>query len=538
MSTATPDLHADAGHPRRWLILAVLVVAVIVVVLDNTILNVALRVLSDPHDGLGASQGELAWMINSYTLAFAGLLFAFGVIGDRVGRKRMLLIGMTVFGVGSLLSAYAQSSGQLIGYRALMGAGAAAMMPSTLSLVRSVFPDHEFPRAIGVWSGAVGIGGAVGPIVGGSLLEKFWWGSVFLVNVPIVAVGLVAIALLAPESYGRKGRPDLVGMALSVIALVALSYGIIEAGDSGSWTGLKVWGPIVVGFAGLAAFVRWESRTPYASLDMRLFRNPRFSSAAAIVAILFFAVMGLFFFLTFYIQLVRGRTPLQTGLMFLAFGLGMVAFGPMSNSLARRLGARTLGLGSLIVTGLVFVAIAQLSVHTPLWVVVVLLFLQAIGIANLTPPAMTTLIESVPRERAGVASALGNTMRQVGGALGVAVLGTVMAQAYQHRIAGGAPGLPSSARTSLTATYGALEKGQFAPAQAHQILTDANGAFVGAMEVTAYVAAGVVLVGMIIVARYFPGRTSPLVERPAEGSVEGSAEGSADEPVAVPARDR
>lgn len=525
MSTTTPEAHAESGHPRRWLILAVLVVAVIVIVLDNTVLNVALRVLSDPDDGLGASQGELAWMINSYTLAFAGLLFAFGVIGDRVGRKRMLIVGMTVFGLGSLLSAYAQNPGQLIGYRALMGAGAAAMMPSTLSLVRSVFPDHEFPRAIGVWSGAVGIGGALGPMIGGSLLEKFWWGSVFLINVPIVVVGLVAITLLAPESHGRRGRPDLVGMVLSVIALVALSYGVIEAGDSGSWTGLRVWGPIVLGFVGLAAFVRWESRTSYASLDMKLFRNPRFSSAAAIVAILFFAVMGLFFFLTFYIQLVRGRTPLQTGLMFLAFGLGMVAFGPMSNSLARRFGARALGLASLTITGLVFVAIARFSVDTPLWVVVALLFLQAIGIANLTPPAMTTLIESVPRERAGVASALGNTMRQVGGALGVAVLGTVMAQAYQHRIDDRVPSLPTGARTSLSATYGALEQGRFSPEAAHRIVTEANTAFVGAMEVTAYVAAGVVVVGMIVVALFFPGR-----QRAAEAMPE-------EEPVAVPASD-
>lgn len=524
MPTPIPDTQADSGHPRRWLILAVLVVAVIVVVLDNTVLNVALKTLADPDHGLGASQGQLAWMINSYTLAFAGLLFAFGVIADRVGRKRMLLVGMTVFGAGSLLSAYAQSSGQLIGYRALMGAGAAAMMPATLSLVRSIFPNHEFPRAIGIWSGAVGIGGALGPIVGGSLLERFWWGSVFLVNVPIVAAGLVGIILLAPESYGRRGRPDLVGMVLSVIALVALSYGVIEAGDSGSWAGVKVWVPIVLGLLGLVAFVRWESRTAYASLDMRLFRNPRFSSAAAIIAILFFAVMGLFFFLTFYIQLVRGRSPLETGLLFLAFGLGFVAFGPVSNSLVARFGARTLGLASLTVTGLVFVAVAQVSVHTSLWLVVGLLFLQAMGIATVMPPAMTTLIESVPREHAGVASALGNTLRQVGGALGVAVLGTVMAQAYQHRIADAAPTLPAGARTSLTATYGALEEGGFSATAAHRIAVDANAAFVGAMEVTAYVGAGVVLVGMIVVARYFPGRVRVVAETP-------------EEPVAVPASD-
>ncbi|MBO0842075.1 MAG: MFS transporter, partial [Nocardioides sp.] len=332
MSSTAPPIAAptvEQGHPRRWAILAVLVVSIIVVVLDNTVLNVALKTLADPHDGLGASQGSLEWMINSYTLTFAGLLFAFGVIGDRVGRKRMLLGGMVVFGAASLLSAYAADPTQLVGYRALMGAGAAAMMPATLSIIRSIFPDHEFPRALGMWSGAVGIGGAIGPIVGGALLERFWWGSVFLVNVPIVAVGLVAITLLAPESRGARTRPDLLGMALSILALVALSYGIIEAGDSGSWTGLKVWGPLVLGVLGLAAFVVCELRTPWASLDVRLFRNPQFASAAAMIALLFFATMGLFFFITFYIQLVRGRTPLETGLMFLAFGGGMLVFGPL-----------------------------------------------------------------------------------------------------------------------------------------------------------------------------------------------------------------
>lgn len=502
--TATPPEAVDHGHPRRWPILAVLVVSIVVIVLDNTVLNVALKTLADPHEGLGASQGSLEWMINSYTLAFAGLLFAFGVIADRVGRKRMLIIGLVVFGAGSLLSAYAGSPGELIAYRALMGAGAAAMMPSTLSLIRSIFPDREFPRALGVWSGAVGIGGALGPVVGGALLNNFWWGSVFLVNVPIVVVGLIAITVMAPESRGPKGRPDLIGMALSVVALVALSYGIIEAGDAGSWAGWKVWGPLALGVLGLAAFVVCELRTPHASLDVRLFRSPRFASAAAMIALLFFATMGLFFFITFYIQLVRGRTPLETGLMFLAFGGGMVVFGPLSNGFVQRIGARGLGLLALAVSLVVFLAIAQLSTTTPLWILVVLLFLQSMGIANLMPPTMTTLISSVPRERAGVASALGNTLRQVGGALGVAVLGTVTAQAYQHRMADTGSGLPPSATGSLTATYGAVERGHLAPAVAHHTIAAANGAFVDAMQVSAYVAAAIVALGMVVVARYYP----------------------------------
>lgn len=523
MTTAQPHTDSEqAGHPRRWLILGVLVVSLIVVVLDNTVLNVALKTLADPGDGLGASQSELAWMINSYTLVFAGLLFAFGVIGDRYGHKRILVAGLVVFGLASLLSAYADNPGELIGYRALMGAGAAAMMPATLSIVRAVFSDEEFPKALGVWTGAVGVGGALGPIVGGGLLERFWWGSVFLINVPIVVFGLAMIVLLAPESRGRQGRPDLVGMALSVVALVLLTYGIIEAGDSGSWTGAEVWGTIALGLVGLALFVWWELRTPHASLDIRLFRNPRFASASAIIALVFFAMLGLFFFMTFYIQLVRDRTPLQAGLLFLAFGIGMIIFAPLSNAVVGRFGPRAVGLVSLTLVGGVFVAIAQFGTTTPLWLLVVLFFIQAIGMANLMPPAMTTLMSSVPREQSGVASALGNTLRQVGGALGIAVLGTVMARAYQSRIADSASGLPDGAQTSLPATYAAVESGAVERAAAPDLLVAANDAFIDAMQVTAYSAAAIVLVGMIIVARFFPGKPaaasapeSPRVVEPA-----------------------
>lgn len=501
----------EAGHPRRWLILGVLVVSLIVVVLDNTVLNVALKTLADPEHGLGASQSQLAWMINSYTLVFAGLLFALGVIGDRIGHRRMLLAGMTVFGLASLLSAFAHTSGQLIGYRALMGAGAAAMMPATLSLLRSVFPDNEFPKALGIWSGAVGVGGALGPIVGGLLLDRFWWGSVFLINVPIVVFGLAMILLLSPESRGRRGRPDLVGMGLSVVALVLLTYGIIEAGDSGSWGSVEVWGTVALGLIGLVTFVRWELRTPHASLDMRLFLNPRFSSASAIIALGFFAMLGLFFFITFYVQLVRDRTPLQTGLLFLSFGTAMVIFSPLSNGFVTRFGARAVGLASLtLITG-VFVGYAQFGLHTPLWILVVMLFLQATGMANLMTPAMSTLMSSVPRESAGVASALGNTLRQVGGAFGVAVLGTVMAHAYQSRISEAAPRLSQEAQASLSATYGAVERGSADPG----VLAAANDAFVGAMHVTAYSSAAVALVGMLVVARWFPGRRATAGAPPA-----------------------
>src|SRR5256885_12049926 len=224
----------NTGHPRRWLILGVLVVSLLVVILDTTVLNVALRVIADPQRGLGATQSDLEWATNSYTLVFAGLLFTWGVLGDRLGRKKILLLGLLLFGLASVASAYAQSPGQLIGARALMGIGGAAIMPATLAIISNVFDPRERGKAIGAWAGAVGLGVAIGPIVGGLLLEHYWWGSVFLINVPIVVIGMVAILALVPESNNPvPGRVDAVGVLLSIIGLVILVYGVIDAGDHG-----------------------------------------------------------------------------------------------------------------------------------------------------------------------------------------------------------------------------------------------------------------------------------------------------------------
>src|SRR5947207_8139394 len=310
---------ANTGHPRRWTILGVLIVSLLVVVLDNTILNVALKTIADPHRGLGASQSQLEWSINSYTLVFAGLLFTAGVLGDRYGRRAVLLTGLALFGLASLAWAYAQDPNQLIAARAIMGIGGAAVLPATLSIISNVFDPRERGRAIGVWAGSVGLAVAIGPVVGGLLLEHYWWGSVFLINVPIVVAGIVAVLLMVPESRDpRPGRVDFVGVGLSIAGLVALVYGVIDGGDHGFGQPAP-WGSIVAGLAMLAAFVAYERRIPFPSLDVRLFANPRFSASVAAVGLMFFAAMGAFFFLAFYLQLVRGYTPLSAGLLMTPF---------------------------------------------------------------------------------------------------------------------------------------------------------------------------------------------------------------------------
>ncbi|MBO4163897.1 MULTISPECIES: MFS transporter [Micromonospora] len=512
--------HENTGHPRRWAILGVLVVSLLVVVLDNTILNVALRTLADPVHGLGASQGELEWAINSYTLVFAGLLFTFGVLGDRAGRRRFLLIGLVLFGLSSLLSAYAQSPGQLIAARALMGIGGAAIMPVTLSIISNVFDPRERGRAIGVWAGAVGLAVAIGPILGGALLEHFWWGSVFLINVPVVVLGVLLVALLVPESRDpRPGRVDILGVLLSVVGLVALTYGIIDGGEHG-FGRPTVWAAILGGVAVLAWFVEHERRSDHPSLDVRLFRVPRFAAPVAIVGLVFFAAMGVMFFSSFYMQLVRGYSPLETGLFFLPFAGAQLVFAPRSAAMVRRYGGRAVATVGLVLTAVALAAFAFIDATTPIWVVLVAFFLQGVGMANIMPPATESIMSALPREKAGVGSAVSNTVRQVAGALGVAVLGSVLSAVYRQDIAATVDSLPAPAREAATesvsgAYAAAAQVGPAAP----KLIAAANDAFVSAMHWAAAISAVVAALGILIVLRWMPGRTAtatdatPVAER-------------------------
>ncbi|MEV4661714.1 MFS transporter [Micromonospora echinofusca] len=514
--------HEHTGHPRRWAILGVLVISLLVVVLDNTILNVALRTLADPVHGLGASQGELEWSINSYTLVFAGLLFTFGVLGDRAGRKRFLLIGLVLFGLASVLSAYAQSPAQLIAARALMGVGGAAIMPVTLSIISNVFDPRERGRAIGVWAGAVGLAVAIGPILGGALLEHYWWGSVFLINAPVVVLGVVLVALLVPESRDPDpGRVDVVGVLLSVVGLVALTYGIIDGGEHGFGRPV-VWAAILGGLAVLAWFVAYERRSDHPSLDVRLFRVPRFAAPVAIVGLIFFAATGVMFFSSFYLQLVRGFSPLETGLLYLPFAAAQLIFAPSSAAMVRRYGGRAVATVGLALTVAALGVFAFVDATTPIWVVLVVFFLQGTGMANIMPPATESIMSALPREKAGVGSAVSNTIRQVAGALGVAVLGSVLSAVYRADIDSALRDLPAGASAaageSISGAYAAA--GQLGPA-APQLIAVADDAFLAAMHWAAGLAAATAALGIVVVLRWMPGRPAA---RPGEPAPVGEAE--------------
>ncbi|MGC4893566.1 MFS transporter [Micromonospora sp. DT31] len=515
--------HENTGHPRRWAILSVLVISLLVVVLDNTILNVALRTLADPVHGLGATQGELAWAINSYTLVFAGLLFTFGVLGDRFGRRRLLTLGLALFGLASLLSAYAQDPMQLIAARALMGIGGAAIMPSTLSIISNVFDPRERGRAIGVWAGAVGLAVAIGPVLGGALLEHFWWGSVFLINVPVVAVGTVLVAVLVPESRDpAPGRVDLIGVLLSVVGLVALTYGIIDGGEHG-FGRPQVWVAIAGGLAALGWFVAYERRSDHPALDVRLFRVPRFAAPVALVGLVFFAAMGVMFFGAFYLQLVRGYSPLQSGLLFLPCAAAQLIFAPRSAAMVRRHGGRAVATVGLSLTAAALGCFVFIDADTPIWVFSALGFVQGAGMANIMPPATESIMSSLPREKAGVGSAVSNTVRQVAGALGVAVLGSLLSAVYREQVAPATAALPApareAARESVSGAYAVADRlGPAAP----RLLDAANDSFVSAMHWAAGVSAVVAALGLMIALRWLPSRppadATPAGERELAGT--------------------
>ncbi|KIZ18636.1 MFS transporter [Streptomyces natalensis] len=511
----------DAIHRRRWAILSVLMLSLLIVVLDNSILNVAMKTIASPAPaGLGATQSELEWAVNAYTLVFAGLLFTSGLLGDRLGRKKVLLSGLTVFGIGSVLAAMAASPTELIAFRAMMGLGGAFVMPATLAILMNVFEREEQPRAIGIWAGGVGLAIAIGPIAGGLLLDHFWWGSVFLVNVPVVLVALGSMAVLVPDSRDPSpGRLDPFGVLLSVVGLVLLVYGIIKGGQLADFTDPQVLSTIAAGLVVLTVFVLHQKRSHHPSIDIRYFRKPAFSAAVAAVALVFFALMGVTFFIVFYVQSVRGYSPLEAGLLILPLAVAQLTFSPRARHAVDRFGARAVCTVGMLTIAVTMSGMLLLTTDSPIWILEVLFFLQGTGMAHIMPPVTVAIMQSLPREKAGSGSALNNVFRQVGGTLGVAVLGSLLSTTYRDGIAGklaALPAIPAAARhaagESIEATLGLAR--HLGPA-GRGLIASARDAFVHAMHVTALGSASVAVVGAVVVAAFLPGKMGPA-PRPAE----------------------
>jgi EmrB/QacA subfamily drug resistance transporter len=414
------------AYPRRWWALLVLALSLTVIGMDNTILNVALPTLVRDLD---ATASQLQWIVDSYVLVFAGLLLTMGALGDRFGRKLALDAGLVIFVASSVASAFAGSAEMLIATRALMGIGGALIMPSTLSIITATFPSGERGRAIAAWAAMAGLGIIAGPVIGGWLLEHFWWGSVFLVNVPVVGLALIAGLPLVPESKDPNATPlDPVGALLSITGLTALVYGIIEAPENG-WTDSITMSAFGLAAVLLVIFVAWELRTAHPMLHMSFFRNPRFSAASVAITLIFFALFGSIFVLTQHLQFVLGYSALEAGLRITPFAT-LVLAAPMAARIVEHIGTKAVVAAGLTIAGVALALIASVDIgdgYGPIgWSLAVI----GMGMGATMAPATDSIMGSLPLAKAGVGSAMNDTTRMVGGALGVAVIGSALSSAY------------------------------------------------------------------------------------------------------------
>ncbi len=501
----------DLVYARRWGILAVLNLSLIIIVAGNASLNVALpTIVRDLH----ATDSQLEWMVAAYSLVFAGLVMPMGALGDRFGRKGLLQAGLATFAVGALGGTLSTAPWHVIATRMVMGVGAAMIMPATLSIVTNVFPPEERSRAIAIWAGFAGAGICVGPLASGFLLDHFWFGSIFLLNVPIIALALVAGALIVPSSRDPEHRTlDPVGALLSMVGLGALLYAIIQAPDRG-WTDGLILAGFAVAAAVLYAFVRWEHHSDHPMLPVEQFRDRRFAAGAGSIALTFFAMFGLFFVATQYLQFVLGYSPVTAGAATLPLAATMVIAAPRSARLADRFGRNRVmasGLGLIVAGMLVMATLSVSSGYAPV-ALALLLFGGGMGLA--TAPATGAIMESMPLGKAGVGSAVNDTTREVGGSLGVAVLGSLLATGYLHHLAphlvGAPPPVAAAARQSLGGALQASSGG--AGAFGAPLAIAARQAFVSGMA-GVFLAGGVIAAGTAVLVLFaMPGRRLPRPE--------------------------
>jgi EmrB/QacA subfamily drug resistance transporter len=492
-------------YPRRWQALIVLAVSLLVISIGNTILNVALPTIREELD---ASSSELQWIVDGYLLVYAGLLLAAGTLGDRFGRRRALVVGLVTFAVGSICAAVSHSSTELIASRALMGVGAAAIMPTTLSILTNIFPAHERPKAIAIWAAVAGMSIAIGPITGGWLIEHMDWSGIFLLNLPAVAACLVGAAVLVPESRDPESpRLDVVGAGLSIAGLTALVWGLIEAPERG-WTDPAIMAAFAAGLVIAVLFIAWERHVERPMLDLSVFRNLRFSAASASITFVYFALMGVMYFLTTYLQSVLGHSALGAGLRMLPMAIGMVLASRPAVLLNKRLGTKVVVASGLATVAAALTMLSTFQVDTgdgPLALMGVML---GAGIGLAMSPATEAIMGSLSPAKAGIGSAMNDVVREVGGTLGVAVLGSVLASAYGSGIAGAVTGLPDEAATAAGDSVGAAHEvaAEVGGETGADLVAASSQAFVDAMSTTASIAAAIAIAGALIAAAFLPAR--------------------------------
>lgn len=506
----------DAVYDRRWWTLAVLCLSLIIVFVGNSSLNVTIPTLSRT---LGATTSQLQWVVAIYSLVFAGLLFSTGALGDRFGRKGALQLGLVLFLGAAAMAALSHGMAQLIACRAVMGAAAALIMPSTLSILINVFPREERAKAIAIWASFTGAAGAIGPVVSGWLLGHFWYGSVFLVNVPFIVVALIAGKFVVPTSRDpEEAKLDPLGALLSIVGIVALVYGLIEAPSKG-WANPTTLGAFAVGIGVLVAFVVWEMHVAEPMLDVRFFRNPAFSTGTGGMILIFLGMYGVMFLLTQYFQLVLGFSAIGAALRTLPLSPVMLVVAPFTPRLSNRFGAhRVVGVGMLgVATG--FALFTHLGLHTGYPYVLLCLVPFAAGMSLTMSPMTASIMSAVPPRRAGAGSAMNDAARELGAALGVAVLGSVAASKYTAKLAHVTAALPAGSRHQAGSSLAdALSVAGRLPGGGAHVAAGARLAFIDGFHLACMAGTALAVVAAGIVLRYLPHRLM------GEGAMHGAVE--------------
>lgn len=521
--------EAPPASSRRWWILAILCINLVLVVAANSSTNVALPTMVDELD---ASQTQLQWIVDAYAIVFAGLLLPMGAVADRFGRKGTMQAGLVIFGVAAYVASTANDATTVIGARAVMGIGAAAVMPSTLSILTNVFPPHERQRAISIWAGFAGAGAAIGPVASGWLLTHYWWGSVFLISTVIAAIALFAGFLIVPTSKSAHTTPlDPVAGILSTVGFATLLFAVIEGPERG-WSDPTTLGAFAVAAVGLTAFVLWERRRRDPMLDMTFFKNPHFSVGSAVIAFTFLSMFGMLFLLTQYLQFVKAYSPLKAGVAMLPMALTLLVVAPRSAVAVARWGQRrVIGFGLLTVCAGLAILGFLITPGMAYWILAACLMLVAAGVAMTTAPSTGLIMSSLPLQKAGVGSAVNDTTREVGGAVGVAALGSIVGVLYRTGLHDALAQLPPQAAAAAERSVGgallvARQVGAVMPDQAAALASTARTAFTDGLALALTVGAIVAVVAAAVTWHFL--RNAGTVTHEGDTGIDATADSGAE----------
>ncbi|GAA1887461.1 MFS transporter [Streptantibioticus ferralitis] len=512
-----PGTGGDLGPANRWTILAVLCVSLLLVALDATVLHVAIPSLTAD---LRPGAIELLWIVDAYPLAAASLLILFGTLGDRVGRRRVLLLGYGLFAAASAVAALATTPAVLIMARALLGVGGAMIMPATLSILRQVFPDRkERALAIGLWSALAAVGAAVGPVLGGFLVERFWWGSVFLINIPLMAVIWPIARRLLPESTGERDGPwDVLGAGMAALGILGVILGVKRLGGGAVPYQPVVVVPLAVGAVLLWLFVRRQRRMRHPLVDMGMFARPAFSTSVGCIVLAMLALVGLELIAVQYLQLVLGLEPMETGLRLLPLTFAAMAAGLAGSRILHRLGPRMMVCLGFALTAFAVLALTAMGQHDRPWLLTAGFVTLGFGLETTLFGAYESMLSEAPAAQAGGAAAIGETSYQLGAGMGIALLGSVMNAGYAPGVSG-IPGVPAAAGAeaghSLGEAYEVADR--IGGATGEALRTAARGSFVHGLHLTLVTSAALLLLGAIAALRL-----PRTVEAPARAQSEGA----------------